>query len=110
MPSTKPVEVSTGSSVQRQISAVAERHERMSLSSMASHRSRRSSLSNNDNELEWDEDFASPNAFQGLRTLDFDTEQLIAEIDKMTEKALRETERDDTSLPPFDSMESMPSL
>lgn len=77
---------------------------------MASHRSRRSSLSNNDNELEWDEDFASPNAFQGLRTLDFDTEQLIAEIDKMTEKALRETERDDTSLPPFDSMESMPSL
>lgn len=108
MPSTKPIETPT-SAVARP-AAVAELHERMSLSSMASHRSRRSSLSNNDNELEWDEDFASPNAFQGVRSIDFDTEQLIAEIDKMTEKALRETERDDASLPPFESMESMPSL
>lgn len=93
-----------------QTAAAGDVHERMSLSSMASHRSRRSSVSNNGDDLEWDEDFASPEAFQSLRSVDFDTEQLIAEIDKMTEKALRETEREEKSLPPFDSMDSMSSL
>ncbi|XP_003743336.1 uncharacterized protein LOC100902883 [Galendromus occidentalis] len=83
-----------------------EHHERMSLNSVTSHRSRHSSLSN---DLEWDEDFADPYTFQSLR-VDFDTEQLIAEIDKMTEKALKETEHEDKSLPPFESLDSMASL
>lgn len=83
-----------------------EHHERMSLNSVTSHRSRQSSVSN---DLEWDEDFADAYAFQSLR-VDFDTEQLIAEIDKMTEKALKETEHEDKSLPPFESLDSMASL
>lgn len=83
-----------------------DHQERMSIASVTSHHSH---VSNTSNDLEWDEDF-NLQGFHEIKQVDFDTEQLIAEIDKMTEKALRETEPVDTSLPPFESLGSMASM